>query len=476
MDYDVCVIGAGPGGYVAAIRAAQLKQKVCVIERAKAGGVCTNWGCIPSKTLLYGAGIMHTLKHAKDFGITVGDIKVDFSQLRAKKDRVISRLVGGVELLLKKNGVEWIGGEASFVSANEVTVKLKEAVGGEQSRTSGAKSIKAKNFIIATGARAIELPHLKPDGKTVLTYVEALEIDGPPKDFVVIGGGAIGLEMAEVYAAFGSNVTVVELMPTILPGFDADLCKSAAENLRKSGIKVLVGTKVSSAQKTKTDRWLLGLEPADGKKIDPIECDKVLVAIGLRPNTESIGLDKAGVKLDQKGFIVVDHRMSTTVGNIYAIGDVVGKKLLAHKASREGHIAAENCAGHNMAMDYRAVPGTVFLHPEVSTVGLSEEEAKAAGFEVAIGKFPVSVLGRSVATGTNEGLVKFVVDKKTDRILGVHIVAPTAGDMIAEAALAIEMDACSEDWAATIHVHPTFSEATMEAAADVTGAAVHVAK
>jgi len=467
MDYDVCVIGAGPGGYVAAIRAAQLKQKVVIVERAKAGGICTNWGCIPSKTLLHGAGIMHTLKHAKDFGITVGDIKVDLSQLRAKKDRVIGRLVGGVELLLKKNGVEWIGGEATFVNANEVTVKVKEG---------GSKSIKAKNFIIATGARAIELPHLKPDEKTILTYVGALEIDGPPKDFVVIGGGAIGLEMAEVYAAFGSNVTVVELMQTILPGFDADLCKAAAENLRKSGIKVLAGTKVASAQKTKDGRWSLSLESADGKKLDPIECDKILVSIGLRPNTESIGLDKAGVKLDPKGFIITDDTMRTSAKNIFAIGDVVGKKLLAHKASREGHIAAENCAGHNMAMDYRALPGTVFLHPEVSTVGLSEEEAKKAGHEVAIGKFPVSVLGRSVATGTNEGLVKMVVDKKTDRILGVHIVAPTAGDMIAEAALAIEFDARSEDWAATIHVHPTFSEATMEAAADVMGAAVHVVK
>lgn len=468
MNYDVCVIGAGPGGYVAAIRAAQLKQKVVIIERAKAGGICTNWGCIPSKTLLHGAGIMHTLKHAKDFGITVdGDIKVDFAQLRAKKDRVIARLVGGVELLLKKNGVEWIGGEAAFVSANEVTAKSKDG---------GTKSIKAKSFIIATGARAIELPHLRPDGKSVLTYVEALEIDGPPKDFVVIGGGAIGLEMAEVYAAFGSNVTVVEMMPTVLPGFDADLCKAASDNLRKSGMKVLTATKVSSAQKSKNGRWSLGLESSEGKKGETLEADKILVSIGLRPNTENIGLDKAGVKLDPKGFIITDETMRTSVKHIFAIGDVVGKKLLAHKASREGHIAAENAAGHDMAMDYRAVPGTVFLHPEISTVGLSEEEAKKAGHELAIGKFPVSVLGRSVATGTNEGLVKMVVDKKTDRILGVHIVAPTAGDMIAEAALAIELDARSEDWAATVHVHPTFSEATMEAAADVTGAAVHVAK
>jgi len=467
MDYDVCVIGAGPGGYVAAIRASQLKQKTCVIERAKAGGICTSWGCIPSKALLHGAGIMHTLKHAKDYGISVGEIKVDFAQLRAKKDRVIARLVGGVELLLKKNNVEWIGGEATFTGANEVTVKMKDG---------SSRKVTARNFIIATGARPIELPHLKPDGSTILTYVEALEIDGPPKDFVVIGGGAIGLEMAEVYAAFGSNVTVVEMMPTLLPGFDADLCKAAAENLRKSGIKALTGTKVSSAQKGKDGRWSLGLEASGGEKGDTLIADKVLVSIGLRPNTENIGLDKAGVKLDPKGFIVVDDHMRTTVGNIYAIGDVVGKKLLAHKASREGHIAAENAAGHAAAMDYRAVPGTVFLHPEIATVGMSEEEAKEAGFEVAVGRFPLSVLGRSVATGTNEGLAKIVTDKKTDRILGVHIVAPTAGDMIAEAALAIEMDACSEDWAATIHVHPTFSEALMEAAADVMGAAVHVVK
>lgn len=466
MEYDVCVIGAGPGGYVAAIRAAQLKQKVAIIERAKAGGVCTNVGCIPSKTLLYGAGIMHTLKHAKDFGITVGDITVDFAALRGKKDRVITKLVGGVEWLLKKNNVEWIAGEASFLSANEVSVKTKD----------GAKSVKAKNFIVATGARAIELPHLKPDGKTVLTYIEALEIDGPPKDFVVIGGGAIGLEMAEVYAAFGSKVTVVEMMPTVLPGFDADLCKAAADILKKEGIKVYTGTKAASAQKTKDGRWSLGLESADGKKGDTIEADKVLVSIGLRPNSENLGLDKAGVNLDPKGFIIADDAMRTSAKNIFAIGDIVGKKLLAHKASREGHIAAENAAGRNAAMDYRAVPGTVFLHPEIATVGLSEEEAKKAGHDLAVGRFPVNVLGRSVATGTNEGLVKFVVDKKTDRILGVHIVAPTAGDMIAEAALAIEMDACAEDWAATIHVHPTFSEATLEAALDVHGEAVHMAK
>ena len=466
MDYDVCVIGAGPGGYVAAIRAAQLKQKTCVIERAKAGGICTSWGCIPSKTLLHGVDIMNTLKHAKDFGITV-DYKVDLSQLRSKKDRVISRLVGGVELLLKKNGVEWIGGEAKFTNANEVTVKMPDGK---------SRPVKAKNFIISTGARPIELPILKPDGKTVMTYVEALEIDGPPKDFVVIGGGSIGLEMAEVYAAFGSTVTVIELMPTILPGFDSDLCKAAAESLRKSGIKVLTATKVSSAQKGKDGRLSLGLETADGKKLDPIACDKVLVAIGLKPNTENLGLDKAGVRLDPKGFIITDDEMRTSAKNIFAIGDVVGKKLLAHKASREGHIAAENAAGHKAAMDYRAVPGTVFLHPEVSTVGLSEEEAKKAGYDVAVGRFPLSVLGRAVATGTGEGLTKIVVDKKTDRVLGVHIVAPTAGDLIAEAALAIEMDACSEDLASTIHVHPTFSEALMEAGADARGEAVHVMK
>jgi dihydrolipoamide dehydrogenase len=468
MDYDVCVIGAGPGGYVAAIRAAQLKLKTCVIERAKAGGICTNWGCIPSKALLHGAGIMHTLKHAKDYGITInGDIKVDFAQLRAKKDRVIGRLVGGVELLLKKNGVEWVGGEATFVNANEVGVKLKDG---------GTRAIKAKNFIIATGARPIELPHLKPDGQSILTYVEALEIDGPSREFVVIGGGAIGLEMAEVYAAFGSQVTVVEMMPTLLPGFDADLTKAAADSMRKSGIKTLVGTKVASAQKGKDGRWSLGLESADGKKGDTLTADKVLVSIGLRPNSENLGLEKAGVKLDPKGFVIVDDTMRTSAANIYAIGDIVGRKLLAHKASREGHIAAENIAGHKAAMDYRALPGTVFIRPEIATVGLSEDEAKEAGHDVAVGKFPVSVLGRSVATTTNEGLVKIVADKKTDRILGVHIVAPTAGDLIAEAALAIEMDASPEDLAAAIHVHPTFSEAIMEAAADVNGAAVHVAK
>lgn len=465
MKYDVLVIGAGPGGYVAAIRAAQLGLKAAVVERAKAGGICTSWGCIPSKTLLHAAGLVTAIKHAAEFGITAEIKGVDLDKLREKKNKVTSRIVGGVEFLLKKNKVEWIAGEAKLDGPESVTVKLADGK---------TRMIDAKNIIIATGARPAELPHLKVDGETVITYFEALELNGIPKEFVVIGGGAIGLEMAEVYAALGSKVTVVEMLPTLLPGLDSDLCRAAADGLKKSGVTSLTGTKVSGAKQGKDKRWTLTLEVEKGKTPDPITADRVLVAIGLKPNSVGLGLEGAGVKTDQRGFITVDSQMRTNVKSIWAIGDVVGGKLLAHKASREGHVVAEAIAGHNAVMDYRAVPGAIFLHPEIATVGLSEEEAKAAGHDVVTGKFPLTALGRAVATGAMAGFVKTVAEKNSDRLLGVHIVAPTAGDMIAEAAFALEMEATAEDLAATIHVHPTFSESVMEAAADARRESVHI--
>jgi dihydrolipoamide dehydrogenase len=456
MKYDICVIGAGPGGYVAAIRAAQLGKKVAVIERAKAGGICTSWGCIPSKTLLHAAGILKTLRHAGEFGVTTGEIKVDTDKLRAKKDRVIDRLVKGVEFLLKKNGVVWIAGQARLAGHNTIVVT------GADGKSA---MIDAGSIIIATGARPIELPNLKPDGETIITYFEALEVRGVPKDFVVIGGGPIGLEMAEVYAALG-----------LLPGFDIDLCKAAAEGLKKSGVTTLTDTKVVSAAQGKDKRWTLTLESTKSKAPAPLITDRVLVAVGLKPNSDDLGLKTAGVTCDTRGFITTDAQMRTNVSNVFAIGDVAGRKLLAHKASREAHIAAAVACGHAAAMDYRSVPGAVFLHPEIATVGLSEDEARHTGLEIAIGKFPLVALGRGVATGAMDGFVKIITQKSTDQILGVHIVAPTAGDMIAEAALAIEMEATAEDLASTIHVHPTFSESLMEAAADARGEAVHIWK
>ncbi len=467
MKYDICVIGAGPGGYVAAIRAAQLGKKVAIIERAKAGGICTSWGCIPSKTLLHAAGTLSALRHAGEFGITVGEIKIDTDKLRAKKDRVAERLVKGVEFLLKKNGVDRITGEAKLAGHNTIVV-----TGADGKST----MIDAGSIIIATGARPVELPNLKPNGETIITYFEALEIRGIPKDFVVVGGGAIGLEMAEVYAALGSKVTVVEMMPTLLPGFDIDLCKAAADGLKKSGVTSMTDTKVASAVQGKDKRWTLTLESTKGPAPTPLVADRVLVAVGLKPNSEDLGLKTAGVVCDTRGFITTDSQMRTNIPNILAVGDVTGRKLLAHKASREGHVAAEAACGHAASIDYRAVPGAVFLHPEIATVGLSEEEARKTGVEIAIGKFPLVALGRAVATGAMDGFVKIITQKSTDQILGVHIVAPTAGDMIAEAALAIEMDATAEDLASTVHVHPTFSESLMESAADARGEAVHIWK
>lgn len=465
MKYDFCVIGAGPGGYVAAIRAAQLGLKTAVIERAKAGGVCLNWGCIPSKALLHAAHIVQEIQHAKEYGITAEIKDIDLDKLRQKKDRVVKRIVGGVELLLRKNGVDWIAGEAKLAGKDSIVVT-----------TSDKKSqmIDAKNICIATGARPVELPHLKVDHETIITYFEALEINGLPDHFVVVGGGAIGLEMAEVYAALGAKVTVVELMPTVLPGLDADLTRAAADILKKHNITVLTGTKVSDAKQGKNKRWTLSLETADGKKLDPLDADRVLVAVGLKPNSENIGLAAVGVKTDKRGFIEVDDQMRTNIPNIYAIGDVTGRKLLAHKASREGHVVAETIAGHAAIMDYRAVPGAIFLHPEIATVGLTEQEARDAGHAINVGKFPLTALGRAVASDATNGFAKIVTDKETDRVLGVHIVAPAAGDIIAEAALAIEMDATAEDLANTIHTHPTFSESVMEAAEVSRGEAIHI--
>ncbi len=467
MKYDLCVIGAGPGGYVAAIRAAQLGLKTAVIERAKAGGICTSWGCIPSKALLHAAGLLRELGHAADYGIEVELKGVDTDKLRQKKNRVVERLVKGVEFLLKKNNVDWVAGEAKLAGQNSIVVTFPDGK---------SQMVDAKKIIIATGARPVELPHLKHDGATVISYVEALEVNNIPKEFVVIGAGAIGLEMAEVYASLGSKVTVVEMMPTVLPGFDSDLTSATAQALKKSKINVLTGTKVADAKQGKDKRWTLELESDKGKKLDPLTADCVLVAVGLRPNSINLALEAVGVKTDKRGFIEVDAQMRTSVPTIFAIGDVTGRKLLAHKASKEGHVAAEAAAGQASVMDYRSVPGAVFLHPEVATVGLSEQEAKDAGLDVKVGKFPLTALGRAVATSSMDGFVKIVADKKSDRILGVHIVAPTAGDMIAEAAFAIEMDATAEDLASTIHVHPTFAESMMEAAADALGHAVHIWK
>ena len=368
---------------------------------------------------------------------------------------------------MKKNNIDWIAGEAKLAGHTSLLVTFPDGK---------SQMVDAKNIIIATGARPVELPHLKVDGETVISYVEALEVKDIPREFVVIGAGAIGLEMAEVYSALGSKVTVVEMMPTVLPGFDADLTSATAQALQKSKINVLTGTKVSNAKQGKDKRWKLELESDQGKKLEPLTADRVLVAVGLKPNSNNLALEPVGVKTDQRGFIEVDAQMRTSVPTIFAIGDVTGRKLLAHKASKEGHVAAEAAAGKSVAMDYRSLPGAVFLHPEIGTVGLTEQDAKDTGLDIKIGKFPLTALGRAVATGALDGFVKIIADKKTDRILGVHIIAPTAGDMIAEAAFAIEMDATAEDLASTIHVHPTFSESMMEAAADAVGHAVHIWK
>jgi dihydrolipoamide dehydrogenase len=458
-SFDAVVIGAGPGGYVAAIRLAQLGKKVGLVDKEALGGVCLNWGCIPSKALIAAANLVEQVREAADRGITA-DPKVDVAKLRQFKDDVVKKLVGGVGMLEKGNGVEVMKGKATFVGPNAVEVEGKE----------GKERVEAAAFIVATGARPIEIPGFAFDGKDVWSAKEAVDLPEIPKRLVVIGGGIIGLELGTVYAKLGSKVTVVEALPTILSGIDPDAVRLVQKGLRQRDATVHVNAKAKALER---DGGTLRVRiEADGKE-QAIECDKVLVAVGFRPNSEGLGLDKVGVKLGPKGYVEVDERYQTSVPSIYCIGDLSGPPLLAHKASKEGEIAAEVIAGKKSVRDWVAMPSGIFTDPEVATVGLSEDEAKKAGYDPIVGKFAFGALGRSVAIAHTEGFVKVVADKESKLLLGATIVGPEASDLIAEAALALEMGAYVEDVALTVHAHPTLPEAFMEACKAALGEAIH---
>ena len=463
-DCDVAIIGGGPGGYVAAIRAAQLGfNTVCIEYEKTLGGTCVNVGCIPSKALLSSSEHYEFAKqHAAEHGIQISGISLDLATMMKRKDAVVLKNTSGVEYLFKKNKVTWARGRGTLKKGNVVDVALNDGK---------TESYKAKNVIIATGSVPIELPFLKFDEKRVLSNIGALTIPEVPKHLVVIGGGVIGLELGSVWRRLGAKVTVVELMPTILPGNDEDIIKEADKTFRKQGLDLRVGTKVTNA-KIEPNRILVEIEK-DGKK-ENLDADYVLVSIGRKPVLTGIDAQALGLKLGKRGEVQVDAQLRTNLPNVYAIGDVVGGKLLAHKAEEEGVIACEVMAGHKVHMDYKSMPSVVYTWPEIATVGLAQHEVEASGRKYKVGRFPFSANGRARTAGDTTGFIKFIADAETDELLGAHMIGPNVSELIQEAVQAFEWRGTSEDIGITVHSHPTLSEAVKEAALGVLGRSIHI--
>jgi len=463
-DCDVAIIGGGPGGYVAAIRAGQLGLNTVCIEYEKTlGGTCVNVGCIPSKALLSSSEHYEFAKqHAAEHGVMLSDVKLDLAAMMKRKDDVVGKNTKGIEFLFKKNKVNWVRGKGTLKKGNVVDVSLTDGK---------TESYKAKNVIIATGSVPIELPFLKFDEKRVLSNIGALTIPEVPRHLVVIGGGVIGLELGSVWRRLGAKVTVVELMPTILPGNDEEIIKEADKVFRKQGLELRVGTKVTGA-KIEAKRILVEVEK-DGKK-ENLDADYVLVSIGRKPVLTGIDAQALGLKLGKRGEIEVDAQLRTNLPNVYAIGDVVGGKLLAHKAEEEGVIAVEVIAGHKVHMDYKSMPSVVYTWPEIATVGLAQHEVEASGRKFKVGRFPFSANGRARTAGEANGFVKFIADAETDELIGAHMIGPNVSELIQEAVMAFEYRGSSEDIGITVHSHPTLSEAVKEAALGVLGRPLHI--
>jgi dihydrolipoamide dehydrogenase len=463
-NFDAVVIGSGPGGYHAAIRLGQLGKRTAMIERDQIGGVCLNVGCIPSKALITASKLVRNAREAKKMGIEA-KVEVDISKLQDWKESVVHRLTSGVEFLCKQNHVEIIRGDAKFVSSNQIEVI---------DQTSGRNSrIAFKDAIVATGSSSIELPNVKYDGKRIISSTEALELREIPKKMLLVGGGVIGLEIGMAYAnLFGTELTIVELLDQLLPGTDLELVNLVSGHLKKLGAKINTKSKVMSAKLVQNEVQVEFQTP-DGKS-QTVSIDYVLVGVGRRANINGIGLESIGVQLTSQGFVQVDKHMRTNLPNIYAIGDCTGGPLLAHKAMKEGIVAAEVICGENSAADFQAMPSAIFTDPEIAIVGLNPEEARSKGIELSIGKFPFNASGRALAANESEGFTKVLADKDSGLILGVEIVGLEASDLIGEASLAIEMGATLDDIGLTVHPHPTLSETLMEAAENAEGKAIHI--
>ncbi len=459
--YDVAVIGGGPGGYTAAIRAAQAGAGVCVVEMDKVGGTCLNRGCIPTKALLSCTGVLAQIKRAEEFGIKVGEVTTSWKQMLERKDRVVDKLVTGVEFLFKSYAIDLINGKATLFDKN--TIEVETSNGGDNELT-------ASHIILATGSRPAYIPAFDIDGKQVITSNEALDLAELPESLIIVGGGVIGCEFACIFSEMGVKITIIEALDRILNTEDRQISQRMRGVLRKRGITIHTNAKITQIKKT-AEQVTAVLESGE-----EISAQQAMVSIGRALNTQGLGLKKVGIKQGARGEILVNERMQTNIENIYAIGDVVGKLMLAHVAARQGMVAAGNIMGTHEVMDYRVVPGAIFTHPELASVGLTADKAKENGYEVNLGNFSFMALGKALAMGEAEGTIRLVADAASDKLLGAQIMGPHATDLIAEVALAINKGLTAKDVAQTIHAHPTLAEAVFEAAEDVHGMAIHVAK
>ncbi|HRG97921.1 MAG TPA: dihydrolipoyl dehydrogenase [Polyangiaceae bacterium] len=461
-EVDTVVIGGGPGGYVCAIRLGQLKQKVVCVEKEEVGGVCLNWGCVPSKALISAS---HNFEKAKDgahMGLIIDNVRVDVAKMQAWKSGIVKKLTGGIRGLFRGNGVELVMGTARVTGPNTVEVTAKDGT---------VETLEAKAIVVATGSSTIEIPTFKFDGAQIIGAKEAVSLQEVPKRLLVIGGGVIGLELGCVYQKFGSALTVVEATPGLLPGVDPDVTAVVEKKLVKHGAKIMKGAKAMGYERNADGS--LSVKVDVGGTPETVQADVVLVAVGMRPNGAGLGLEELGVKVE-RGFVPSDKFGRTNVPSIYSIGDVSGVPMLAHKASKEGEVVAEVIAGHKAAKDWVGIPGAIFTDPEIATVGMTETQAKEQGIPVRIGKFPFAALGRAMAVNETEGFFKVVAEQESHKVLGVHIVGPSATDLISEGALALEMHAFLEDLGLTIHPHPTLGEGLMEASMHGLGHAIHV--
>ncbi|HEY1008434.1 MAG TPA: dihydrolipoyl dehydrogenase [Sphingobacteriaceae bacterium] len=462
MNYDLIVIGSGPGGYVAAIRASQLGLKTAVVERESLGGICLNWGCIPTKALLKSAQVFEYINHASDYGITVSGSEVDFSSVIKRSRGVADGMSKGVQFLMKKNKIDVIMGTGKIKKGGKVEVRGADG---------SVKEYTAKHTILATGARSRELPNIKQDGKKVIGYRQAMVLPEQPESMVVMGSGAIGVEFAYFYSTLGTKVTIVEYLDNIVPVEDEEVSKQLLRSFKKAGITVMTGAAVESVD-TSGNGCKVQVKTAAG--VQTIECDIVLSAVGITPNIENIGLEETGVKTD-KGRVIVDDFYKTSVEGVYAIGDIVKGQALAHVASAEGIICVEKIAGHHPEpLDYNNIPGCTYCTPEIASVGYTEKAAREAGYEIKVGKFPFSASGKASASGHKDGFIKVIFDAKYGEFLGAHMIGANVTEMIAEVVVARKLETTGMDIVKSVHPHPTMSEAIMEAAADAYGEVIHL--
>lgn len=462
MNYDVIVIGSGPGGYVTAIRAAQLGLKTAIVEKESLGGVCLNWGCIPTKALLKSAQVFEYTTHAAEYGIKVSDAKADFEAIIKRSRDVADGMSKGIQFLMKKNKIDIINGYGKVKTGGKVIVTDAEGKATEYT---------AKHTILATGARSRELPNLKQDGEKVIGYRDAMVLPKQPKSMVVVGSGAIGVEFAYFYATIGTKVTIVEFLDNIVPVEDEDISKQLLRSFKKMGIDVMTGASVESVD-TAGAACKVNIKSAKGMEV--IEADIVLSAVGITPNIENIGLEECGIKTD-KGRVVVDDFYQTSVPGVYAIGDIVPGPALAHVASAEGIICVEKIAGHHPEpLNYGNIPGCTYCQPEIASVGMTEKAAKAAGYEIKVGKFPFSASGKASASGAKDGFIKVIFDAKYGEWLGAHFIGANVTELIAEAVVARKLETTGHEIIKAVHPHPTMSEAVMEAVADAYGEVIHM--